>query len=276
MSNCANCGSFACRQGQPEKAPDHCPMPGYEALYAETIAEYQKAEVNNIARNAAIVEAAGYRLWTRLEEIIEFAWRAGFARLGLAFCVGLRREARQVAKILVDAGFQVESVACKTGAKPKELLGVKEAQKVRPGQFEAMCNPIAQAKILNEAKTDLNLLLGLCVGHDTRFIRYAQAPVTALAVKDRVLAHNPLGAIYAEYYYAEKIAAHQRPVLEPTEGTEVTPRVLDAVRQAAPGGQITCAEARQLAAKLGVRPRVVGAACDELEVKLKGCELGCF
>lgn len=276
MSSCANCGIFACRQGQPEKAPDHCPMHDHEALYKETMAEYQKDEVNNIARHAAIVEAAGYRLWTRLEEIIEFAWRAGFARLGLAFCVGLRREARQVAKILSDTGFQVESVACKTGAQPKELLGVKDAQKVRPGQFEAMCNPIAQAKILNEAKTDLNILLGLCVGHDTLFIRYAQAPVTVLAVKDRVLAHNPLGAIYAEHYYAEKIAAHQRPVLETSEGAEATQRVLEAVRQAAPDGRITCAQARQLAAKLGVRPRAVGTACNELKVKLKGCELGCF
>jgi len=77
MSNCANCGSFACRQGQPEKAPDRCPMHDHEALYKETMAEYQKDEVNNIARHAAIVEAAGYRLWTRLEEIIEFGLRAG-------------------------------------------------------------------------------------------------------------------------------------------------------------------------------------------------------
>jgi len=153
---------------------------------------------------------------------------------------------------------------------------VKDVQKVRPGQFEAMCNPIAQAEILNEAKTDLNILLGLCVGHDTLFMRYARAPVTVLAVKDRVLAHNPLGAIYAQDYYAEKIAAHQRPVLETSEGGEVTERVLEAVRQAAPDGRLTCAQARQLAARLGVRPRVIGTACNKLKVKLKGCELGCF
>jgi len=212
MNNCANCGIFACRQGQPEKAPEYCPMHDHQDLYEKTIAEYLKTEVNNIARHAAIVEAVGYRRWTRLEEIIEFAWRANFQKLGLAFCVGLRKEARQVSRILAEAGFRVESVACKTGAKSKELLGVKDEQKVRPGQFEAMCNPIAQAKILNEAKTDLNILLGLCVGHDTLFIRYSEAPITVLATKDRVLAHNPLGAIYAEHYFAEKLASHQRPV----------------------------------------------------------------
>lgn len=276
MNNCANCGILACRQGQPEKAPEFCPMRDQQELYEETIAEYQKTEINNIARHAAIVEAAGYRIWTRLEEIIEFAWRANFQKLGLAFCVGLRKEARQVAKILSDAGFQVESVACKTGAKPKELLGIKDGQKVRPGQFEAMCNPIAQAKILNAAKTQLNILLGLCVGHDTLFIRYAQAPVTVLATKDRALAHNPLGAIYAEYYFAEKLAGHQRPALETAEGVEVTPRVLEAVKKAAPDGRLTCAAARALAVRVGVRPQVIGAACDELKIKIKGCELGCF
>jgi uncharacterized metal-binding protein len=40
------------------------------------------------------------------------------------------------------------------------------------------------------------VLLGLCVGDDTLFIKHAKAPVTVLAVKDRVLAHNPLGALY--------------------------------------------------------------------------------
>lgn len=213
MSNCANCGIFACRQGQLDKAPDYCPMYDHEALFEETIAEYQKTEINNIARNAAIVEATGYCIWTRLEEIIEFSWRANFQKLGLAFCSGLRKEARQVVKILAEVGFQVQSVVCKTGSKPKELLGIQDGQKVRPGQFEAMCNPIAQAKILNEAKTDLNILLGLCVGHDTLFIRYSEAPITVLAVKDRVLAHNPLGAIYAEHYYAKKFAGHKRPVI---------------------------------------------------------------
>ena len=69
-----------------------------------------------------------------------------------------------------------------------------------------MCNPIGQAKLLNEAKTDLNIVLGLCVGHDTLFFKYSDAPVTVLAVKDRVLAHNPLGAVYtAETFYRDKL-----------------------------------------------------------------------
>ena len=58
---------------------------------------------------------------------------------------------------------------------------------------------------MNEEKTQFNILLGLCVGHDTLAIKYLEAPVTVLAVKDRVTGHNPLAAVYmAEGYYKKK------------------------------------------------------------------------
>ena len=65
-----------------------------------------------------------------------------------------------------------------------------------------MCNPILQAKLLNEAKTDLNLVVGLCVGHDSLFYKYSEALTTTVVTKDRVLGHNPAAALYtAESYY---------------------------------------------------------------------------
>jgi len=211
MTDCANCGSFACRSNQKESLPANCPMDQIHKVYEETMEEYLKPKTNRMARVAAIVEATGYCKWTRLEEIIEFARRTDSNRLGLAFCSGLRTEGRKVAKILKEAGFEVESVCCKTGSKAKELIGIKDEEKVRPGNYEPMCNNITQAKILNEAKTDLNVLLGLCVGHDALFLKHSEAPVTVLAVKDRVLAHNPLGAIYADHYYERKLARYQKP-----------------------------------------------------------------
>lgn len=210
MSKCAECGVYTCRTGQIQNAPRHCPMNLAGDVYEEAKQEYQKQDILNMALNSALTESAGYRKWTRLEEIIQFSRKAGFARLGLAFCVGLRKEAAEVVKILKQAGFTLESVMCKTGSLPKEFLGIQEEQKVRPGEFEPMCNPIAQAKILNRAGTDFNVLLGLCVGHDSLFIKYSLSPVTVLAVKDRVLAHNPLGAIYAAHYYAPKLAAYKK------------------------------------------------------------------
>ena len=71
-----------------------------------------------------------------------------------------------------------------------------------------MCNPIGQAKLLNSAQTQLNILLGLCVGHDSLFIKYSEAPVTVLAVKDRVTGHNPLAPLYLHQSYYKKL--HQQ------------------------------------------------------------------
>ena len=72
--------------------------------------------------------------------------------------------------------------------------------KIHGDGFEATCNPVGQALLLEEEGTDLNVILGLCLGHDVLFTKHSKAPVTTLAVKDRVLAHNPLGVIYSGYY----------------------------------------------------------------------------
>jgi uncharacterized metal-binding protein len=204
LLSCAKCVRYACREGKTENLPQNCPMQSCPAVYEEAGLAYQGTD-GHLAYLAAKVEAAGYGVWPRLREIMEFSRMAAFTRLGLAFCVGLRREALEVTNILESNGFTVLSVMCKTGAKAKEELGIRDEEKVRPGQFEAMCNPIAQARLLNAEKTSLNILLGLCVGHDTLFIKHSDAPVTVLAVKDRVTGHNPLAAIYASHYFSKSL-----------------------------------------------------------------------
>ncbi|MFZ5641396.1 MAG: hypothetical protein ACOY4Q_12020 [Bacillota bacterium] len=52
--------------------------------------------------------------------------------------------------------------------------------------------------------------------------------------------------------------------------------VLQAVKEAGKDGRLTCAEARELAEKLDVNLLVVGQACDELNIRIKACQLGCF
>ncbi|GAA0124548.1 DUF1847 domain-containing protein [Clostridium sp. CTA-19] len=205
MYTCAMCSEHNCKSGQLEKVPANCPCD--EKAEQEEIKELYLEEENfKLAYNSAIVEAEGYCEKTRLEEIIEFAKKCNFKKLGIAFCVGFSNEAKMLSKILKHNGFEVNSVVCKNGSIPKEFLKIKDNEKVRPGNYEPMCNPIGQATLLNNAKTELNILLGLCVGHDSLFIKYSDAPVTVFAVKDRVLAHNPIGAIYlSESYYKDKL-----------------------------------------------------------------------
>ena len=83
----------------------------------------------------------------------------------------------------------------------KTDLGIPKQLKIRdPEKFEAACNPLLQAEILNQRGTDFNLLIGLCVGHDMLFTQASQAPVTTLIVKDRLTGHNPVITLYSRYH----------------------------------------------------------------------------
>jgi uncharacterized metal-binding protein len=143
------------------------------------------------------------------KEVAEFARRMNYRRLGLVFCSGLKREAGTVSRILHAHGFEVVSVICKAGCVPKEQIGLKDEDKIRIVQYEAMCNPISQAMILNDAGTDFNIVLGLCVGHDSLFFKYADAPTTVLATKDRVTGHNALAPLYILDSYYDRLLKSQ-------------------------------------------------------------------
>jgi len=199
------CNEHYCKTGRLEKLPLNCPCD--EEKEQEKIKKlYLKDENYKLAYNSALVEAEGYCNKTRLEETIDFSKKCNFKKLGVAFCVGLSKEAKMLSLVLRNNGFEVDSVVCKNGSIPKEFLKIEDKEKITPGTYEPMCNPIGQANFLNKAKTDFNIILGLCVGHDSLFIKYSNAPITVFAVKDRVLAHNPLGALYlSDSYYKNKL-----------------------------------------------------------------------
>lgn len=205
MYTCASCTIHACVSGDWEKMPKNCPMHNTD-LMERAKAEYLKPENKGFYVNSCLVESEGYCQWPRVREVAEFAHKNGFHKIGVAFCSGLRNEGRIACDILRKHGFEVVSAMCKTGGMPKETVGITEEQKVRPGTFEPMCNPVAQAMLLNEQKTEFNVVIGLCVGHDSLFYKYSDALCTTLVTKDRVLAHNPAGALYcAESYFKTRV-----------------------------------------------------------------------
>jgi uncharacterized metal-binding protein len=204
MYECSDCGSAACCAGEAGPFPGNCPTGDLDA--DDLLKAYGDGIDGELARQAARVEAQGYCRLTRIEEIMAFAHRCGYSRLGLAHCIGLQDEAAVVKRVFEANGLRTEAVACKAGALPKEALGLTDDDKVAPGEFESMCNPIGQARLLADAGTELNVLLGLCVGHDSLFFKHSVAPVTVLAAKDRVLGHNPLAAVYqADRYYHDRL-----------------------------------------------------------------------
>jgi uncharacterized metal-binding protein len=142
-------------------APGDCPMKNLPGIIEKAMAEHEKPEVREFARQASIQEFECYEPTPegrrtknpRILELIQFARKCGCKKLGLAFCGGLASEARTLTEILENQGFEVVSVRCKVGAIPKERIGLKPQEKISgPENYESMCNPIVQAEILNEQK----------------------------------------------------------------------------------------------------------------------------
>ncbi len=209
---CAKCTKVVCDSQAYLKGPENCPTKTRQEIIQQALNEYDDPDIREFARQASIQEAECYMnlpeglttRYPRVEEIAQFAKKMGYKKLGIAACIGLQDEAAILTEILENRGFEVISVCCKAGATPKEKIGLAPEQKIKgPDDFESMCNPIAQAKILNDAGTDFNILVGLCVGHDSLFFKYAEAPVTVLVAKDRVFGHNPVMGLYLAHspYY---------------------------------------------------------------------------
>jgi uncharacterized metal-binding protein len=203
---CAYCPSTvrACRQGESEKfGPGFCPTKVDQGGIDSAYENYADPFTRNVARVSALVEAEGYCEWTRVEEICEFAKKLGYTKIGIATCISFVDLANTLSGILESHGFTVASVACKHGGVAKERIGLADVEKIRPGGHESMCNPVSQAELLNRVGCELNVVLGLCVGHDSLFFKHSDGLATTLVAKDRVLAHNPVGALQlADSYYS--------------------------------------------------------------------------
>lgn len=205
MYYCSKCEIKACCNGETNKLPKVCPTRDTDTQN-EIKKLYSEEENHKIAYNAALVEAEGYCQKTRLEETIDFMRKCKYKKIGLAFCMGLENEAKKLTKILEKHDFEVCSVICKNGSIPKSFLNISEKDRIKGEKDDIMCNPIGQALMLNKENVDFTILFGLCVGHDTLVIKHIESPTTVLVAKDRVLCHNPIGAIYqADAYYKKKL-----------------------------------------------------------------------
>lgn len=197
-TKCNICGVHKCEEGTKEKLPKFCPMID-EHLYnkADNLLEEDK----EFFIASGEVESEGYCYWPRVREIIELIKKMSYKKIGLAFCAGFKNEAKMLTEIFKEHDIEIVGAICKTGGSDKTEAGICEESKINPNKFEARCNPIAQALLLNKEKTDFNIIMGLCVGHDSLFMKHSDALVTTLIVKDRATGHNPAAAIYLKDGY---------------------------------------------------------------------------
>ena len=203
---CVDCSVLNCYR-RSSKFPDFCLTETTDASLIQSCNEiYRNDSIDaHMAHSAAEVEGTYYGKLTRVEEIIAFASRIGAIKIGIATCIGLIEESKVFVKILRANDLEPYTVICKVGSVDKTEIGIPEDMKVQKGSHETTCNPILQAKLLNQQKTDLNVVVGLCVGHDSLFMRHSEALVTTLITKDRVLGHNPAAALYTAGFYYKKL-----------------------------------------------------------------------
>lgn len=222
---CADCSQIWQKQsatscwsepGTGPATPNYCPGNSEQDIINDSFKHYLgNDEDAKLARVAAKVEGLCYQpvpgsdavnaRWTRVEDTIALAKLMGYKRIGIATCIGLLEESNRLSEILTAQDLEPLSVCCKSGSIDKLELGLQENEKVRPNSFEPACNPIAQAELLNKAETDMNLIVGLCVGHDMLFAKYSKAPVSTLVVKDRVTGHNPAAVLYGQNFYYKRL-----------------------------------------------------------------------
>ncbi|RJS67905.1 hypothetical protein DRO64_00745 [Candidatus Bathyarchaeota archaeon] len=177
---CVYCDSKACTVDDLEQTPPFCPRRhAREALDEAGKIRVSDPFVKKVEETARVVGSEGHGKWPRVRELIEFSKQMGIRKIGVAFCVGLREETRVLCRILESHGFEVNSVAC---------------------TVEGGCNPVGQAMVLNHLGTELNIIMGLCMGHDILFSRFSKAPVTTLVVKDRVTCHNTVAPLVCRYW----------------------------------------------------------------------------
>ena len=223
---CAYCPSTVrvCHHTPPgtdeEHKPEYCPTNVDQDAIDIGVSKYGDPEIRKVAHAAALATTEGHHKWTRVEMICGFAKKMGYKKIGIATCISFLEYARTLSSILESHGFEVASAACMVGSVAKEEIGVGEEDKIIPGRYETMCNTITQAELLNRAGSEFNVVLGLCVGHDSLFFRHSEALSTVLVSKDGALAHNALGALAWAHSYQEQVWGPDRPPKVPSRPAE--------------------------------------------------------
>ena len=187
------CRKMECWRGDDEGIPSYCQANHYVAEIEKAREVYAEPEVVDIYTAACVVgkKNDGYR--PRIEEALDFTSEMKFSRVGFAACVAFGKELEVIRRLFEQAGIEVFSAGCQIGRSSATDRGLPHLEAYPDN---STCNPIAQAEILNKAQTQLNFIIGLCMGHDILFTRYSRAPVSTLIVKDRLMGNNPAAAIY--------------------------------------------------------------------------------
>jgi len=214
--SCVDCKAWACfpdvskAKTSRREPPPTCPAKVQKDVCEGALAKYS-GKTLEFAHNVALIENGCYfldpesksavlpmiTLHPRAEEIIMLAKVSGYRKLGLAFGMELQQEARLYTDILENNGFEVVSVCSKAGGVFKDKIGVTPEEKLYgPDSKETMSSGLIMAEILNSEQTDMNIMMGLEVGQDALFYKYAEAFTIPFVVMDRIYGGATMEGVY--------------------------------------------------------------------------------
>ena len=193
LYGCATCHTAAAFRGDCGRMPASCPTLTRPDLTKDvsTYLEPERAELMRVADLAPFDEHRQKR--SRVEELLFFVRARRLSRVGVAFCVSLTKEAQELGRLLETP--RRAGRARRAAARAPSITTRSAWRRRTPSASQSICNPVAQAKLLNEASVQLIVQLGLCLGHDLILQEEARVPVTTLVVKDRALDHHPIEAL---------------------------------------------------------------------------------
>ena len=180
--DCTNCQPKTCRDS------DSCGIEKFES--AEVIKDYHEPENQKILQAAAsLVDNDKAGTLSRVQETIAFIKRIGYKKIGLAYCYGMEKDAKIMKELFNAEGIKLRTVSC-------TVRGIDQNEINRNSCIENVsCNPLGQARELNDEGVDFVIVMGICLGHDILLQRNLKSDFTTLVVKDRVFANAPLKAL---------------------------------------------------------------------------------
>jgi uncharacterized metal-binding protein len=182
IMDCTNCQPKTCRESE------SCGIEKFDN--AEVIIDYQKPENQKILQAAAsLVDNGKAGTLSRLKETIAFIKRIGYKKVGLAYCYGMEKEANQLKEMFRREGIKLRTVSCTVGGINQDEINISSYTE------KVSCNPLGQARELNNEEVDFVIIMGICLGHDILLQRNLKSDFTTLVVKDRVFANAPLKAL---------------------------------------------------------------------------------
>jgi len=186
------CTQQGCWIGDDVNIPSYCQSNKYLEEIETSKDEYGKPENAHIYEAACVVGAEKDGFRSRVEEAVHFSKQLKFTKIGFATCIALQYEMSILENLFTQEGFTVFCTACSIGRISAEDRGLPHLSEY----INSFCNPIAQAQILNAEGTELNFIVGLCIGHDVLFTQASRAPGSTLIVKDRMTGNNPSAALH--------------------------------------------------------------------------------